>query len=230
MDAGLLLARLVLGVLMAAHGSQKLFGWFGGYGLDGTAGFFEALGFRPGRLFAATAAATEIAGGLLLALGLLGPFGAALIVSVMIVAAVSVHWQHGVFAANNGIEVPLLYGAGAAALALTGPGAVLAGCAARIDAVLDARRGVERDRDRRDRWRRQSGDSPAGRASRSRVIGHGDPTGSRRRSVLWARCPRAASRTYRRSDLDASRLGGTQASRGRVPTRRLPRRRWRRWW
>ena len=63
MDAGLLLARLTLGLLMAAHGSQKLFGWFGGYGLTGTAGFFEALGFRPGRLFAALAAGTEVAAG-----------------------------------------------------------------------------------------------------------------------------------------------------------------------
>ena len=123
MDAGLLLARLVLGVLMAAHGTQKLLGWFGGYGIAGTAGFFEALGFRPGRLFATTAAVTEIVSGLLLALGLFGPVGGALMVSVMVVAAVSVHWPHGVFASANGIEVPLLYGVGAAALTLTGPGA-----------------------------------------------------------------------------------------------------------
>jgi putative oxidoreductase len=123
MDVGLLVARVVLGVLMAAHGSQKLFGWFGGYGLNGTAGFLEALGFRPGRLFAAMASAAEIAGGLLLAAGFLSPFASGLIVSVMIVAAVSVHWQHGVFATNNGIEVPLLYGTGAVALALIGPGA-----------------------------------------------------------------------------------------------------------
>ena len=122
MDSGLLLARLVLGVLMAAHGTQKLLGWFGGYGIAGTAGFFEALGFRPGRLFATTAAVTEIASGLLLALGLFGPVAGALIVSVMIVAAISVHWPHGVFASTNGIEVPLLYGVGAAALTLTGPG------------------------------------------------------------------------------------------------------------
>ncbi len=122
MDAGLLLARLTLGLLMAAHGSQKLFGWFGGYGLTGTAGFFETLGFRPGRLFAALAAGTEVAAGLMLALGFLGPIAAALIVSVMIVAAWSVHREHGVFAASNGIEVPLLYGVEAAALVLTGPG------------------------------------------------------------------------------------------------------------
>lgn len=122
MDAGLLLARMVFGLLIAAHGTQKLFGWFGGYGLAGTAGFFEQLGFRPGRLFAAAAAGTELAAGVLLVMGLLGPVGPALIVSVMIVAAVTVHWQHGVFAQNNGIEVPLLYGAAAATLALTGPG------------------------------------------------------------------------------------------------------------
>lgn len=123
MDAGLLIARVVFGLLMAAHGTQKLFGWFGGYGLAGTAGFFEQLGFRPGRFFAATAAGTELAAGLLVAFGLLGPLGPALIVSVMIVAAATVHWQHGLFAQNNGIEVPLLYAATAAALALTGPGA-----------------------------------------------------------------------------------------------------------
>jgi putative oxidoreductase len=123
MDSGLLLARVVLGGLMAAHGSQKLLGWFGGYGIAGTAGFFEQIGFRPGRLFATTAAVTEIASGALLALGLFGPVAGALIVSVMIVAAITVHWPHGVFAATNGIEVPLLYGVGAAALTLTGPGA-----------------------------------------------------------------------------------------------------------
>ena len=130
MDAGLLLARMVFGLLMAAHGTQKLFGWFGGYGLAGTAGFFEQLGFRPGRLFAAAAGATELAAGLLVALGLLGPLGPALIVSVMIVAMATVHWAHGLFAANNGIEMPLLYASAAAALALTGHGAYS------IDALL----------------------------------------------------------------------------------------------
>lgn len=123
MDAGLIIARLVFGLLMAAHGTQKAFGWFGGYGLAGTGGFFEQIGFRPGKLFAAAAAATEITAGLLVALGLLGPVGPALIVSVMLVAAASVHWQHGLFAANNGIEVPLLYGVAAISLALTGFGA-----------------------------------------------------------------------------------------------------------
>lgn len=123
MDAGLLLARVVLGLLMAAHGAQKLFGWFGGYGLAGTGGFFESLGFRPGRLFAAAAGGTELVGGLLVAAGLLGPLGPALFVATMIVAIATVHWSNGVFAATNGIELPLLYLVAAVTLALTGFGA-----------------------------------------------------------------------------------------------------------
>jgi putative oxidoreductase len=130
LSTGLLVGRLFVGLLMAAHGSQKLLGWFGGYGLAGTGGFFESLGFRPGRLFATLAAATEIASGLLIALGLLGPVGPALMLSVMIVAAISVHWRNGVFATGNGIELPLLYAVGAVALGLTGPGLLS------LDAVL----------------------------------------------------------------------------------------------
>src|SRR5215210_2520105 len=90
---------------MAAHGSQKLLGWFGGYGLAGTGGFFEGLGFRPGRAFAAMAAGTEIVSGVLTALGLFGPVGPALMVSVMIVAAVTVHWKGGFFAQIVGIAL-----------------------------------------------------------------------------------------------------------------------------
>ena len=123
MNEGLLVARVALGLLMAAHGAQKLFGWFGGYGLNGTGGFFDTLGFRPGRLFAGAAGVSELAGGLLLAAGLFTPLAAAVVLSVMIVAAVSVHLQHGLFATTNGIELPLLYGIGAITLALTGPGA-----------------------------------------------------------------------------------------------------------
>jgi len=122
LGTGLLLARLILGVLMVAHSGQKLFGWLGGYGLAGTAGFFEQLGFRPGRLFVVTASLSEMVSGILIALGLFGPVGPALLLSVMIVAAVSVHWKNGLFAGTNGIEVPLLYATGAVALALTGPG------------------------------------------------------------------------------------------------------------
>jgi putative oxidoreductase len=121
-NLGLLIGRIVVGLTMSAHGAQKLFGWFGGYGLNGTGAFFEQIGFRPGRLFATAAALGEIVSGLLIALGFGGPFGPALMLSIMLVAAVSVHWGHGIFATSNGIELPLLYGAGAVSLALTGPG------------------------------------------------------------------------------------------------------------
>jgi putative oxidoreductase len=134
LSTGLLLARLILGTMLAAHGSQKLFGWFGGYGLAGTGGFFEQLGFRPGRAFAAAAAVSEITAGVLIVLGFLGPIGPALMLSVMIVAAVSVHWKQGLFATTNGIEVPLLYGTAGLALALTGPGSYS------LDAVLGLNR------------------------------------------------------------------------------------------
>jgi len=122
MSNGLLLARVVIGLLMAAHGSQKLFGWFGGYGLTKTGEFFGFLGFQPGKLFAAAASLAEITGGLLVATGFLGPVGPALIISVMIVAMMTVHWSHGLFASDNGIEVPLLNITVALTLVLIGYG------------------------------------------------------------------------------------------------------------
>src|SRR5262245_5431769 len=123
MDAGLFVIRVVFGVLIAAHGAQKLFGWFGGPGLGGVAAMFETLGFRPGPFFAATAAASEFFGGTLFALGLFGPIGPALVVAVMTVAAIAVHLPNGLFAAANGIELPLLYAAAAVGVAFAGPGA-----------------------------------------------------------------------------------------------------------
>lgn len=119
---GLLIARLIFGLVMAAHGTQKLFGWFGGYGLGATGEFMTSLGFNQGRAFAAVASIIEITSGLLVALGLLGPVGPALMISVMIVAAVTVHWKNGLFAAKNGIEIPLLYSAAALTFAVTGFG------------------------------------------------------------------------------------------------------------
>jgi putative oxidoreductase len=123
MDTGLLIARLILGFGLAAHGAQKLFGWFGGYGLKGTGGFFEGLGFRPGALFAAAAGLGEFGGGLLTAAGLFGPVGPALIIVVMLVGMVSVHWQNGFFSSKNGIEFTLMNTAGALAIAFAGTGA-----------------------------------------------------------------------------------------------------------
>jgi putative oxidoreductase len=121
MDTGLLVARLILGLALAAHGAQKLFGWFGGYGLKGTGGYFESLGFRPGTPFAAAAGLCEFGGGLLTAAGLLGPVGPALIIVVMLVAMVTVHWRNGFFASKNGIELALMNTAGALAIAFAGP-------------------------------------------------------------------------------------------------------------
>src|SRR5215475_13904046 len=122
MSLGLLILRLVVGLGLAAHGAQKLFGWFGGYGLTGTGQFLEQLGFRPGRAQAAQAGLAEAGGGLLLAAGFLTPLAAAAILAVMIVAAVGVHLQKGFFAQNGGYEYPLVLGAAALTLAFTGPG------------------------------------------------------------------------------------------------------------
>ena len=122
LSIGLLLARVVIGFIMAAHGAQKLFGWFGGYGLRKTGQAFDQMGFKPGYAFAAAASISEVVSGLLVAFGFLGPIGPALMIAVMIVAAITVHWEHGLFASNNGIELPLLYAVGAFALAMTGFG------------------------------------------------------------------------------------------------------------
>jgi putative oxidoreductase len=122
MSAGLLLIRLVFGVLMAAHGTQKLFGWLGGYGIAGTGQFFEGIGFRPGSTFAAVAGLAESVGGVLLLLGLVQPLAAILIISVMTTAIGSVHLGRGWSATTNGPEVPILYATAAATLTLTGPG------------------------------------------------------------------------------------------------------------
>jgi putative oxidoreductase len=121
MDIALLLVRLI-GLGMAAHGAQKLFGWFGGYGLAGTAGWMESIGYRPGKLFAAAAGVTEIAGGVLLVLGLGGPVGPMLIIASMIVA-IGFHAPNGFFVTNHGYEPALLYVLIALSLAFTGYGA-----------------------------------------------------------------------------------------------------------
>jgi putative oxidoreductase len=122
MDIGFLVLRATVGALMAAHGGQKLFGWLGGYGIAGTGGFLESLGFRPGRFFATALGLVEFGGGSLIALGLLGPIGPAAVLSAMIVAALVVHRDNGLFAATNGVEVPLLFAGSALGLGLTGFG------------------------------------------------------------------------------------------------------------
>ena len=122
MDLVLLVLRVVVGLLFVGHGTQKHFGWFGGHGLSGTAGFFENLGLRPGRLHALAGGLGEAGGGALLALGLLTPIGAAAIIGVMTVAIIVVHLSKGVWVTNGGYEYNLVLMAVAFALAGVGPG------------------------------------------------------------------------------------------------------------
>jgi len=130
MDIGILLLRLVLGLTLAAHGAQKLFGWFGGYGVNGTGAFLETLGFVPGRRNAIMAGLAEAGGGLLLALGAATPLAAAVVASVMLVAIVSAHWKNGFFITQGGYEYPFVLGLGAVSVAIAGPGALS------VDALL----------------------------------------------------------------------------------------------
>ena len=103
--------RIVVGVLVAGHGLQKLAGWFGGHGVTGTAGFFEDLRIRQPRVWAIAVGVSETVGGGLMALGLLQPLGQIAVATVLIAAIALVHWRHGLWAANNGIELPLVMAA-----------------------------------------------------------------------------------------------------------------------
>jgi putative oxidoreductase len=122
MDLGLLIVRLVVGGTLAAHGAQKLFGWFGGGGIAGTGAGLEHLGFRPGRVHAALAGFVEVGAGLFVAVGFLTPAAAAAVFAVMLVAAVSAHLRNGFFAQNGGFEYAFVLGSVGLGLAFTGPG------------------------------------------------------------------------------------------------------------
>ena len=121
MSYGLLLLRVVVGGTMFSHGAQKLFGWFGGPGLRGTAGFFESLGWRLPLALAFLAGLAETSG-VAFALGLLTPLAALGIAVVMLNAIFVVHWRNGFFNGNGGLEFPLTLATVAVALAATGPG------------------------------------------------------------------------------------------------------------
>ncbi len=123
MNLGLLVVRVVVGLLFAGHGAQKLFGYFGGHGLKGTAGFFEMIGLKPGHIHATAAGIMEFGGGLLLALGLVTPFAAAALIAVMVAAVITVHWTKGVWATDGGYEYNLVLASVAFLLAAGGPGA-----------------------------------------------------------------------------------------------------------
>jgi putative oxidoreductase len=123
MDAGLLALRLGAGSVLCAHGAQKLFGWFGGGGLEGTGRAMEQMGFHPGRQSALAAGLSEAGGGALLALGLATPAAAAAAAGGM-AGASAVHFPAGFFAQSGGFEHPALLGWTAACLGLTGPGRI----------------------------------------------------------------------------------------------------------
>jgi putative oxidoreductase len=139
MDIALLIVRLVIGLGIAAHGAQKLFGWFGGYGLAGTGGFFENLGFKPGKLFAGAAGLSEVGSGLLIALGIGGALGPAVLVMVMLVAIATVHISKGFFVTNGGWELNAAYISVALILAFTGFGAYSLDRVLGLNILTDAR-------------------------------------------------------------------------------------------
>lgn len=123
-DAGLaaLALRVPVGIILAAHGAQKLFGWFGGYGLEGTGQWMASIGLEPGYLMALLAGSAEFYGGLALVLGLLTRPAAVVSAFTMLVAIFSVHFEHGLFLTNNGYEYALALFAATLALTIQGAG------------------------------------------------------------------------------------------------------------
>jgi len=119
---GALLLRGVIGPLFVGHGTQKLFAWFGGHGIEGTGGFFETLGLRPGKRHAQAAGLAETTGGALLTLGALTPVASTLISSTMITAIRKAHAKNGVWSTNGGYEYNLVLIAAATALVDNGAG------------------------------------------------------------------------------------------------------------
>ena len=123
MNLGLLIIRLVIGLTFMGHGTQKLFGWFGGYGVKGTAGWLESIGIKPGIAMAVLAGLAELVGGALFAAGVFTPVGAALIIITMLVAIFTVHGKNGYWVTQNGFEYNMILIAIAIGVALIGPGA-----------------------------------------------------------------------------------------------------------
>jgi putative oxidoreductase len=132
LTAGLLVLRLVLGLTMAAHGAQKVFGWFDGPGLAGFGATLERLGVRPGRTWAMVSAAVELGGGLLVAVGLLTPIAALFLAGNLLVAILTAHLARGFWERDGGFEFPLTLLGGLVALSLAGAGALSLDSAIRL--------------------------------------------------------------------------------------------------
>jgi len=121
-DVALLVLRVIVGGLFIGHGAQKLFGWFGGRGIDGTAGSMAALGLHPPTVWALLAGMSELGGGLLTLLGLLDPLGPVALIAAQTMAIATVHWGKPIWAAQGGAELPITNIAVSVALILSGPG------------------------------------------------------------------------------------------------------------
>lgn len=121
-DLGLLIVRLLIGGLFVGHGAQKVFGLFGGPGLDGTTGWLGSIGFRPARFWAYLAGFGEFGGGTLLALGLLNPLGPLAIIGAMLIAIIKVHSPNGLWVTKGGIEYPLVLAVLSGIVGLLGSG------------------------------------------------------------------------------------------------------------
>jgi putative oxidoreductase len=122
-DIGLLILRLTVGLIMTAHGAQKLVGWFDGPGIENWSSIMGRMGVRPAAFWAWLNALAEVVGGLMLAIGLLTPVAAAMLAAVLAMAIVKVHWRNGFFTKNSGVEFPLSLLASLIAVGLSGPGA-----------------------------------------------------------------------------------------------------------
>src|SRR4030088_636726 len=120
MNIGLLVVRIIVGLLFVDRAAQKLFGVAGGHGLNGTGQFFDAMGMRPGKLNAFAAGAAGFAAGILLVLGLLTPVAGGLVTAVMVVAIATVHLSNGIWVSDGGFELNLVYIAVVFALAGVG--------------------------------------------------------------------------------------------------------------
>lgn len=118
----LFVLRVVMGSLVAGHGSQKMFGWFDGPGLKKWSSITESMGMKPGSFFGPAGALGEFGGGLLTALGFLNPMGPIAVVTMMILASVKAHWGKPIWASKGGAELAVTFLAGATAVALDGPG------------------------------------------------------------------------------------------------------------
>lgn len=122
MSLAVLIIRVVVGLLLIGHGSQKAFGWFGGNGFAGTVGFIKSIGFKPAGFWALIGVLGEVGGGLLFLLGFLTPLGAVAIFASMLMAVIKIHWKGGLWSQNGGYEYPLVLGLVALAIGISGGG------------------------------------------------------------------------------------------------------------